>query len=115
MSSGKVITMESGERINVEALKTWEKLSYLMLPILNELQEAYERDVVLHESWKHACIDEIVYYLDTLERLIGSTEEIFVYFDVMRKNTYLVDLDIWIKTIEILIYEQEQFNHTINV
>lgn len=93
----------------------WGKLSYLMLPILNELQEAYEREVILHESWKQACIDEIAEYLETLERLICNRADIFVYYEIMRKSTYLVDFDMWIKTIEILIYEQEQLNHTINV
>lgn len=89
----------------IEQLKSCEPLSYLMLPVLKELDTAYINDAKINASWKNAHIDEIA---DLIEELDGiGTDNVIckVYIEVMKKSTYLIDMNLWIKIMELLISE----------
>lgn len=86
----------------IEQLKSCEPLSYLMLPVLRELDTAYINDAKINASWKNAHIDEIADLIEELDQVVTDNS---VYEDVMKKSTYLIDMNLWIKIMELLISE----------
>lgn len=94
-------------RLNIIQLKRWSQLPYLMLPVLCELGRAYEEKLEIHNTWTDVCVEEIAELIDTLERtdVKCQSEAYGICCAIMKKSTYLVDLDLWIKTAELLIYE----------
>lgn len=64
----------------IEQLKS---LSYLMLPILRELEIAYKNKMIINNTWKHVPIDEMAELLRTVrkqkENLIRSSSGFVIY------------------------------------
>lgn len=49
-----------GHKISIKDARKMDKLPYLMYPILNELEEAYEKKIKLHSSWENGVsVEEI--------------------------------------------------------
>lgn len=86
----------------IEQLKSCNSLSYLMWPVLKELETTYSNGEKIHPSWKNVHIDEIA---DLIEELDIILTENSICGEVMKKSTYLIDMDLWIKVMELLISE----------
>lgn len=86
----------------IEQLKSCDSLSYLMLPVLKELETTYLNEGKIHPSWKNVHINEIA---DLIEEMDNVRTENSVYGEVMKKSTYLIDMNLWIKVMELLISE----------
>lgn len=91
----------------IEQLKSCKSLSYLMLPVLRELEIVYKNKIGISNSWKHVSIDEIAKLIDELDEVMQETDDFTysIYGDIMKRSTYLIDLELWTKVMELLIYE----------
>lgn len=86
----------------IEKLKSCDSLSYLMLPVLKELETTYSNAGKINPSWKNVHIDEIADLIEELDKVMTESS---IYGEVMKKSTYLIDMDLWIKAMELLISE----------
>ena len=86
----------------IEKLKSCDSLSYLMLPVLKELETTYSNAEKTNPSWKNVHIDEIADLIEELDKVMTESS---IYGEVMKKSTYLIDMDLWIKVMELLIFE----------
>lgn len=94
----------------INQLKSCEPLSYLMLPVLHELEEAYTSKTEVNASWNNVQINEIAELIEELDDIILRIESPLyeIYSEVMKKSTYLINLDLWIKVMELLIFECQE-------
>lgn len=88
----------------IEQLKSCESLSYLMLPVLRELEMTYVNETQINSSWKNVHIDQIADLIEEMDKVVADNS---IYGEVMKKSTYLIDMDLWIKVMELLISEGE--------
>ncbi|MCH1983443.1 hypothetical protein MCG98_12795 [Ruminococcus sp. OA3] len=88
----------------IEQLKSCESLSYLMLPVLRELEMAYVNETQINSSLKNVHIDQIADLIEEMDKVVADNS---IYGEVMKKSTYLIDMDLWIKVMELLISEGE--------
>lgn len=90
----------SESKVIIEKLKNYSELSYLMNPILDELQAAYKQKCRQHISWRDASVEEVAQLIDDLDSKAGMTLE----SEIMKRATYLVEFGLWIKVMELLIH-----------
>lgn len=93
----------NGNKVIIDKVKTHPDLSYLLLPVLNELKEAYKEKIKQHPSWIDAPVEEIAKLIDELDR----KTEFVLESEIMKRATYLIEFELWTKVMELLIYEND--------
>ena len=91
----------------IDQLKSYESLSYLMLPILHGLEEAYTNKTEVNAPWDNVQINEVAELIEELDDIILNKQftSYVIYSEVMKKSTYVLDLGLCKKVMEFLIYE----------
>lgn len=91
----------------IDQLKSYESLSYLMLPVLHGLEEAYANKTEVNASWNNVQINEVAELIEELDDIILNKQFTLyaIYSEVMKKSTYVIDLELWKKVMGLLIYE----------
>lgn len=107
MTKQKESTKELGRII--DQLKSCKSLSYIMRPVLRELEIVYENETVINNSWKQVHINEVAELIEELDEVMQETDNSTyrIYGEVMKRSTYLIDLELWIKVMELLISENQ--------
>lgn len=87
-----------GNKVIIEKVKKYNDLSYLLLPILEELKAAYKQKLRQHASWLNVSVEEVAELIDELDNKKGVTLE----SEIMKRATYLIEFDLWAKVMELL-------------
>lgn len=87
-----------GNKVIIEKVKKCNDLSYLLLPILEELMEAYKQKLRHHASWLNVSVEEVAELIDELD----NKKDMILESEIMKRATYLIEFDLWVKVMELL-------------
>lgn len=87
-----------GNKVIIEKVKKYNDLSYLLLPILEELKEAYKQKLSHHASWLNVSVEEVAELIDELD----NKKDMILESEIMKRATYLIEFDLWVKVMELL-------------
>lgn len=64
----------------------------------------------MNASWNNVQINGIAELIEELDDIILRIESPLyeIYSEVMKKGTYLINLDLWIKVMELLIFDCQE-------
>ncbi len=87
-----------GNEVIIEKVKKYNDLSYLLIPVLEELKEAYRQKLDHHASWLNVSVEEVAELIDELDKKKGMAME----SEIMKRAIYLIEFDLWTKVMVLL-------------
>lgn len=87
-----------GNEVIIEKVKKYNDLSYLLIPVLEELKEAYRQKLRHHASWLNVSVEEVAELIDELD----NKKDMILESEIMKRATYLIEFDLWVKVMELL-------------
>lgn len=99
-------------KLNIDKLKKCCDLPYVMIFVLNDLEDIYKYDIHFHPTWESSNIKkeamELLDEMNYMRHRCPCSKVVNTCFDIMKNSVYQIDAERWINVMQVLNRELEQ-------